>query len=156
MAALNVGAKAPDFELDGSTGKTKLSDLLASHGYVILAFFPASFSPTCTDELNLFQEVSGEFAKLGAQMVGISVDGKWAQQAFAKQGNLEFPVLADFHPQGAVAEKYGVLRSDGTAERALFIIGKDGVIRYSYVSEIGKNPGADRLLEELEKMTAPA
>ncbi len=156
MAALSVGAKAPEFELDGSPGKTTLSDLLAAHDYVILAFFPASFSSVCTDEMNLFQEASGEFAKLGAQMVGISVDGKWTQQAFAKQGNLEFPVLADFHPKGAVAEQYGVLREDGRAERALFIIARDGVIRYSYVSEVGKNPGADRLLEALEKLRAPA
>ena len=156
MAALSVGTKAPDFELEGSPGKTKLSDLLAAHRFVVLAFFPASFSSVCTDEMNLFQEARGEFKRLGAQVVGISVDGMWTQQAFAKQGNLQFPVLADFHPKGAVAEKYGVMRSDGRAERALFIVGSDGVIRYSYVSEIAKNPGVDRLLEALEKMKALA
>jgi peroxiredoxin len=155
MAALKVGVKAPDFELDGSTGKTKLSELLKENEYVILAFFPASFSPVCTNELNLFQEVSGEFEKLSARVVGVSVDGKWVQQAFARQNNLEFPVLADFHPKGAVAENFGVMRSDGVSERALFIIDSGGVVRYSYVSEIGKNPGADRLLEALEKMKAP-
>jgi len=109
----------------------------------------------CTNELNLFQEVSGEFEKLSARVVGVSVDGKWVQQAFARQNNLEFPVLADFHPKGAVAENFGVMRSDGVSERALFIIDSGGVVRYSYVSEIGKNPGADRLLEALEKMKAP-
>lgn len=156
MAALGVGAKAPDFELDGSPGMTKLSEVLAKHDYVVLAFFPAAFSSVCTEELNVLQEAKAEFAKLGAQVVAVSSDGRWTQLAFAKQGGLEFPVLADFHPQGAVAKEYGVLRDGGTSERALFIIAKDGVIRYSYVSEPARNPGVDRLLEALEKLKAPA
>jgi peroxiredoxin (alkyl hydroperoxide reductase subunit C) len=156
MAALPVGSKAPDFELEGSAGKTKLSDLLKESDYVILAFFPAAFSPVCTSELNLYQEVKEEFSELGAEVVGISVDGRWVQQAFAKQNNLTFPVLADFHPRGVVAAQYGVMRNDGVAERALFIIDSDSVVRYSYVSEPTKNPGADRLLEALEKIKTPA
>lgn len=155
MTALPVGSKAPDFELEGSTGKTKLSDLLKENDYVILAFFPAAFSPVCTSELNLYQEVKEEFGHMGAEVVGISVDSRWVQQAFAKQNNLSFPVLSDFHPQGAIAAQYGVMRSDGMAERALFIIGSDSVVRFSYVSELTKNPGADRLLEALEKMKTP-
>jgi len=156
MAALPVGSKAPDFELEGSAGKTKLSDLLKENDYVILAFFPAAFSPVCTSELNLYQEVKEEFAELGAEVVGISVDSRWVQQAFAKQNNLSFPVLADFHPKGTIAAQFGVMRADGMAERALFIVDSDGIVRYSYVSELTKSPGADRLLEALEKMKAPA
>lgn len=155
MAALSVGSKAPDFELEGSAGKTKLSELLKENDYVILAFFPAAFSPVCTNEMNLYQEVKEEFSNMGAEVVGISVDGKWVQQAFAKHNKLDFPVLADFHPKGAIAEQYGVMRNDGMAERALFIVDSEGVVRYSYVSELTKNPGADRLLEALEKMKAP-
>jgi peroxiredoxin len=122
MAALSVGSKAPDFELDGSAGTTRLSDVLKENDYVVLAFFPAAFSPVCTNEMNLYQEVREEFKRMGAEVVGVSVDSKWVQQAFARQNNLDFPVVADFHPKGAVAEKYGVMRSDGMAERALFIV----------------------------------
>jgi len=156
MAALSVGSKAPDFELDGSAGTTRLSDVLKENDYVVLAFFPAAFSPVCTNELNLYQEVREEFNRMGAEVVGVSVDSKWVQQAFARQNNLDFPVVADFHPKGAVAQKYGVMRSDGMAERALFIVDSEGIVRFSYVSELTKNPGADRLLEALEKMTARA
>lgn len=156
MAALSVGSKAPDFELDGSAGTTRLSDVLKENDYVVLAFFPAAFSPVCTNEMNLYQEVREEFKRMGAEVVGVSVDSKWVQQAFARQNNLDFPVVADFHPKGAVAEKYGVMRSDGMAERALFIVDSEGIVRFSYVSELTKNPGADRLLEALEKMTARA
>jgi peroxiredoxin (alkyl hydroperoxide reductase subunit C) len=156
MAALPVSAKAPDFELDGSSGRVRLSDLLKETQYAILAFFAASFSSVCTSELNLYQEVKDEFARLGARVVAISVDSKYVQQAFAKANGLTFPVLADFHPKGAVAEQYGVMRGDGRAERALFIVDSKGIVRYSYVSEIAKNPGADRLLEALEQMKAEA
>jgi peroxiredoxin len=152
MPLLAVGAQAPDFELDGSTGKVRLSDLLKQTDFVILAFFPASFSPVCTNELNLYQEVKDEFARLGAQVVGISVDGRYTQQAFAKANGITFPILADFHPKGAVARQYRVMREDGTAERALYLIDRKQTIRYSYLSETRENPGADRLFDALEAM----
>ncbi|MFB3880775.1 MAG: redoxin domain-containing protein [Armatimonadota bacterium] len=153
MAALQEGAKAPDFTLDGSGGKFALSDALKQHRFVILAFFPAAFSSVCTAEMTLYQEVQGEFARLGASIVGISVDSKYVQTEFAQKNNIQFPLLADFHPKGAVAQKYGVMRDDaGAAERALFIVDSGGVIRYGYVSEVGVNPGADRLLDRLEAL----
>ena len=154
MPPLAVGVKAPDFELDGSAGKVRLSKLLKEGHHVALAFFPLAFSPVCTNEMNLFEEVKDELARLGARVVGVSVDSKYVQHAFAQSNGLTFPVLADFHPKGAVASQYGVMREDGMAERALFIVDHTGVVRYSYVSEIGKNPGADRLLNVLEKMQA--
>jgi peroxiredoxin (alkyl hydroperoxide reductase subunit C) len=117
---------------------------------VVLAFFPAAFSGPCTDQLSLLQELKGEFEKLNAQVVGISVDGPWAQKAFARQLNLEMPLLSDFYPHGEVARTYGVFRDDGVSERALFVVDGKGVIRYSYVSPILENPGADKVLEVLE------
>jgi len=153
MPALQVGEKAPDFELKDTQGNTvRLSDLLKEGKLVILAFYPAAFSPVCGDEMSLYQETQDEFERLGAQVVGISVDNWWSVAAFAKARGITFPLLSDFHPKGAVAAKYGVLRDDGVAERALFIIDPQGVIRYSYVSPILENPGADRVIEALEQV----
>lgn len=152
MAALQEGAKAPDFTLEGSTGRFTLSQALKEHRFVILSFFPLAFSPVCTDEMAVFQEAQEEFERLGAMVVGISVDSHYVQQEFAKKTGVQFPLLADFHPKGAVAQQYGVMRDDGIAERALFIVDSEGVVRYSYVSELRVNPGADRLLEKLEEL----
>ncbi|HUT73575.1 MAG TPA: redoxin domain-containing protein [Armatimonadota bacterium] len=155
MSALQVGARAPDFELK-ATGDTtvRLSELLKQGKHVVIAFYPAAFSPVCGDELSLFQEARDEFARLNAQVIAISVDNVWSADAFAQAKGIAFPLLADFHPKGAVAEKFGVMRDDGIAERALFIIDPRGVIRYSYVSPVAENPGADRLLDALEQMSA--
>jgi peroxiredoxin len=153
MPALPVGSRAPDFELQGTPQQSfKLSNALKETRFVVLAFFPLAFSSVCGDQMTLYQEFVEEFERLGARVVGISVDSRYAQQAFAEAKGIAFPLLADFHPKGAVAEQYGVMRDDGVAERALFIVDSDGVVRYSYVSEPRKNPGADGLLEALEAM----
>lgn len=118
---------------------------------LILCFYPADWSPVCGDQVTLYNEVLPEFHKLGAELLGISVDGVWCHIAFAQARKLHFPLLADFEPKGAVAKKYGVYRRrDGTSERALFVIDEDGIIRWSYVSPIGVNPGADGILTALE------
>ncbi|PSH02696.1 MAG: peroxiredoxin [Acidobacteria bacterium] len=128
-----------------------LSELLGKP--VILAFYPADFSPTCGDQIGLYNEVLPEFQKFGAELLGISVDGPWCHAAFAKARNLHFRLLSDFEPKGAVARQYGVYRAaDGISERALFVIGKDGVITWSYLSPIRENPGADGILEALENL----
>lgn len=153
MAALGVGVKAPDFELFGTPDLAfRLSTALGKSKFTVLAFFPAAFSSVCTEELNLYQELLDEFTRRGAQIVAISVDGKHAQRGFAKANGLTFPVLSDFHPHGAVAQQYGVLGEDGAAERALFIVDSGGSIRFSHVSQRGKNPGADILLDALDGM----
>jgi len=153
MPALAAGSKAPQFELQGTPQQPfRLSDALKETRFVVLAFFPLAFSSVCGDQMSLYQEFVEEFERLGARVVGISVDSRYAQQAFAEAKGIAFPLLADFHPKGAVAEQYGVMRDDGVAERALFIVDSDGVVRYSYVSEPRKNPGADGLLEALEAM----
>jgi len=153
MAALAVGAKAPDFSLKTNAGDTlQLQDLLKQHRYVVLAFYPAAWSPVCGDEVAVFQEVLGELQALGAGIVGISVDNTWSTEAWADAKGISFPLLSDFHPKGAVAKKYGVMREDGITERALFIVDADGIIRYSFVSPILENPGAAGVLEALRGM----
>ena len=150
--ALQPGITAPDFTL-----RTTPNQSISLNQYrgnpVILVFYPADFSPVCGDEMTLFNELLPEFQRLNAEVMGISVDGVWCHLAFSKEKNLKIPLLADFEPKGEVAKKYGVYRKkDGIAERALFLLDKDGIIRYSYVSPIGVNPGADGVLKALESI----
>lgn len=151
---LSPGSKAPDFTLKQSPDQTLgLADLKGRPA--VLVFYPADWSPVCGDELALFNEVLPEFQRYDARIVGISVDGLWCHQAYAKARNLEFPLLADFEPKGAVSRKYGAYREqDGFSERALFVLDADGVIRWSYLSDVGKNPGADGVLSALEHLVA--
>jgi len=119
----------------------------------VLAFYPADWSPVCGDQMGLYNEMLSEFQKFDAEIVGISVDGVWCHDAFAKDRHLHFPLLSDFEPKGEVARKYGAYRhQEGVTERALFVIDKDGVITWSYRSPVAVNPGADGILEALEKL----
>ncbi len=149
-AILNAGAKAPDFSLSVSPDqKLTLSQLRGKP--VILAFYPADWSPVCGDQMALYNEILPEFQKFGAELIGISVDGAWCHAAYAKDHHLHFPLAADFEPKGAVARAYGAYREkEGFCERALFVIDKDGVITWSYCSPILVNPGADGILQALE------
>jgi len=120
---------------------------------VILVFYPEDWSPVCSDQLTLYQEILPEFQKFNAQLLAISVDGVWSHLAFAQERNLSFPLLADFEPKGAVARAYHVYRAhEGTSERALFVIDADGIVRWSSVSPVGVNPGADGILRALEDL----
>jgi peroxiredoxin len=149
---LPAGTKLPDFALPVSPDrKMSLADLRGRPA--ILAFYPADWSPVCGDQMALYNEVLPEFEQYGAQLVGISVDGPWCHRAYAKASNLRFPLLSDFEPKGAFARRCGVYRQgDGTTERALFVLDGDGTIRWSYVSPVNVNPGADGILEALEKL----
>ena len=149
---LPAGKPAPEFELHTTPDqKVSLSDFRGKR--VILSFYPADFSPVCGDQMALYNAVLPEFHKLGAEMIGISVDGAWCHAAFAETRKLHYPLLADFEPKGAVARKYGAYRDqEGTTERALFVIDGDGIIRWSYCSPVGVNPGADGILAALEAM----
>jgi len=101
----------------------------------------------------LYNECNSEFQRHGAELLGIAVDGAWCHAEFARDRHLHFPLLADFEPKGEVAKKYGAYREqDGFAERALFVIDKAGVIFWSYCSPVGVNPGADGILDALEKL----
>jgi peroxiredoxin len=151
---LAAGNVAPDFTLRVTPDQDlTLSDLRGRP--VILAFYPADWSPVCGDQMTLYNEVLPEFRKHDAELLGISVDGVWCHAAFARDRHLHFPLLSDFEPKGAVARKYGAYRKkDGFAERALFVLDRDGTIAWSYCSPIAVNPGADGILEALEQLSA--
>ena len=152
-SALAAGVAAPEFLLNSTPDqKLKLSDFRGNP--VILAFYPADWSPVCGDQMSLYNEILGEFRRHRAQLLGISVDGVWCHRAFADARKLHFPLLADFEPKGDVARAFGVYRTgEGISERALFVLDGDGVVRWSYVSPVGVNPGADGILEALEKLS---
>lgn len=153
---LGAGASAPDFKLRSTPDQfVALSDLRGSP--VILAFYPADWSPVCGDQMALYNEILPEFRRLKANLLGISVDGAWCHSAFAKDRRLHFPLLSDFEPKGAVARDYGAYRTqDGFCERALFVLDSEGTIRWSYISPIGVNPGADGILAALEDLSSKA
>ncbi|WP_248311385.1 peroxiredoxin [Bosea sp. ASV33] len=154
--ALPAGQAAPAFTLPATPDQTvSLDDLRGKP--VILAFYPADWSPVCGDQMALYNEILPEFHKAGAQLVGVSVDGVWCHAAFAGERKLHFPLLSDFEPKGAVARSFGVYRDkEGIAERALFVIDGAGIIRWSFVSPLGINPGADGILEALDNLGAAA
>jgi peroxiredoxin len=149
---LPQGAVAPEFSLHVTPDqKLSLSELRGRP--VILAFYPADWSPVCGDQMALYNEILPDFQKYRAELIGISVDGVWCHAAFAKDRNLHFPLAADFEPKGQVSRAYGVYRSeDGVCERALFVIDKNGAIAWSYCSPIAVNPGAEGILQALENL----
>ena len=151
---LQAGTRAPDFSLHSTPDQTvSLSEFRGQN--VVLAFYPADWSPVCGDQMALYNELLGEFRQHHAVLLGISVDGAWCHKAFAEHRHLRMPLLADFEPKGAVADAYGAYRhKEGVAGRALFVVDGDGVIRWSYLSPIGVNPGADGILETLESLSA--
>ncbi len=151
-AVLTRGDEAPDFSLRSTPDQwLRLSEFRGQP--VILAFYPADWSPVCGDQMTLYNEILPEFQRLGAALIGISVDGVWCHAAFAGDRKLHFPLLADFEPKGAVARLYGVYRDgDGVSERALFVIDSDRIIYWSHVSPIGVNPGAAGIISALEEL----
>jgi peroxiredoxin len=152
MAILSAGTLAPNFSLPSTPDqRVALSDFRGRP--VVLAFYPADWSPVCGDQMALYNEMLGEFRAQKAQLLGLSVDGVWCHAAFAADRKLHFPLLADFEPKGAVARQYGVYREgEGLCERALFLIDAEGVIRWSFLSPIGVNPGADGIFDALDAL----
>ena len=150
---LSPGTPAPAFTLHWTPDQTvSLSEFRGQP--VVLAFYPADWSPACGDQMGLYNEILSEFHRHHAVLLGISVDGVWCHGAFAAARRLHFPLLADFEPKGAVARSYGAYRSaDGVAERALFVLDGQGVVYWSYLSPVGVNPGADGILAALESMS---
>ena len=149
---LEKGTVAPDFELNATPDqKIKLSDFKGKN--VILAFYPADWSPVCGDQMALYNEMLKYFSKHDAQMIGISVDSTWCHNAFQQDRKLHFPLLADFEPKGEVSKAYGVYDDEvGESKRALFVIDKDGNIAWSYLSPTAVNPGANGILDALENI----
>lgn len=150
---VKVGQKAPDFTLKAVSGKIiSLKDYLRKKN-VVISFVPAAWTPVCSDQWPGYNIVQDIFDSNDAVLLGITVDNIPTLYSWTNQmGKLWFDVLSDFWPHGAVAEKFGVLRSDGVAERALFIIDKKGIIRYINVHNINRRPPLEDLVRQLEKL----
>jgi peroxiredoxin len=155
MGILQAGTKAPDFSLNSTPDqKVSLQDFAGKN--VVLVFYPADWSPVCGDQLALYNEILPMLRKQHAEVIGISVDGVWCHNAYSKERNIHFPLLADFEPKGAIAKAYGAYRpQDGVSERALFVINGKGVIHWSHLSPVGVNPGADGILDALDSLSSP-
>jgi len=149
---LKPGSKAPDFTLKTTPDQSvSLRDFRGSP--VVIAFYPADWSPVCSDQMGLYAQVMPEFKKFNAEILGISVDGIWTHLAFAKDRKLNFPLLSDFEPKGAVSRAYGAYEHGvGESARALFVLDEKGIVRWSMQSPDGVNPGADGILSALESL----
>lgn len=149
---LQPGMNAPDFTLSASLGES--FTLSQNRGKrLVLAFYPADWSPVCSDQMTFYNEMLDYFTDQRATLVGISVDGKWCHAAFSNDRKLDFPLLADFEPKGAVSRTYEVYDEEaGESMRALYVIDENGIIRWSYLSPIDVNPGAAGILQALDDM----
>jgi peroxiredoxin len=144
------GTPAPDFSLPDQSGNmVSLGDFAGRK--LMLCFYPLDFSPVCSDQLSIYQEVLPEIEEKGAELVGVSVDSAYCHRAFREHLNLTMPLLADFHPKGAMSRDYGAYQDDfGTDNRSLVLVGEDGVVRWSYASPSPKEiPGANLIFDAL-------
>ncbi len=154
---LKVGDEAPDFELRSLGGLTISLDQYLEKKNVVISFIPAAWTPVCSAQWPEYNNAKDMFDKNDAILLGISVDNtpslySWTKNMCGVDGGLWFPVLSDFHPHGAVAKKYGVLRSNGLSERALFVIDKKRIIRFIDIHDINKKPPLAELQKALEDL----
>lgn len=149
---LQKGSPAPNFKLDATPDQAlTLNDFKGKR--LILAFYPADWSPVCSDQMALYNATLKYFHKQNAEVIGISVDSKWCHMAFGQSRKLHFPLLADFEPKGKVSKDYGAYDEvSGQSKRALFVIDEQGIVQWSYLSPDGINPGADIIIDALEEM----
>ena len=154
LVPLPAGTIAPNFALR-HTFQTHLSLASLRGNPIILVFYPSDWEPVSREQLTLYQEYAGEFARYGASLIGISVDQTWSHAAFAADARLDFPLLADFQPRGAVARMYGVYRPrEGVSARALFVLDREGIIRFGQVYPDQLDPGVDGILTTLEALAS--
>jgi peroxiredoxin len=147
---IEPGTSAPDFTLPNHRGEqVSLSDFKGRR--LMLVFYPADFSPACSDQLSIYQEVLDQISKAGVQLVGVSVDSSWTHNAFRKQLGLEMPLLSDFHPKGAVSASYGAYRDEwGTTNRSLVLIDEQGIVRWVHESPTPiEIPGANLIFDAI-------
>jgi peroxiredoxin len=150
---LKVGDKAPDFSLESITGERVSLGRFLGKKNVVISFVPAAWTPVCSDQWPGYNIAKGIFDDNDAVLLGITVDNIPTLYAWTQEmGGVWFPVLSDFWPHGAVADRYGVLRSDGMSERAIFVIDKEGIVRYIDVHDINERPHLEALAEELAKL----
>lgn len=149
---LKTDTKAPTFKLNSTPDQTVSLNQLKGKK-VVLLFYPADWSPVCSDELAIFNAATKLFEKYNAVVVAISVDNVWSHDAFAKKQNLHFPLLSDFEPKGQIATHYDVYnKKAGVCKRAIYLIDEKGIIQWHYVSPDGVNPGVDGVLNALEQI----
>jgi peroxiredoxin (alkyl hydroperoxide reductase subunit C) len=156
VAVIAPGTPAPEFRLATEDGGKFTREDLAGQT-TVLVFYPFAFSPVCTDQLSVYQDVLGEFEAKGAKLYGVSCDATWSQKAFRESLNVTIPQLSDFEPKGATCEAFGVLHTGGFPQRALVIVGPDGVVRWSYEAPSpAELPGANLIFDGLEAAAAAA
>ena len=148
------GTPAPDFTLQTEDGgQLTLADLKGST--TVLVFFPFAFSPLCTDQFSVYQEVLGEFEARGAKLYGVSCDASWSLKAFREKLGVSIPMLSDFEPKGETCRAFGVYHPAGFAQRALVIIDPDAIVKWSYEADTpGELPGANLIFDGLAAATA--
>jgi len=156
--SLQVGDRAPDFTLPAVNGEKISLSQYRGEKNVVLSFVPAAWTPVCSDQWPGYNLAEDLFIKNNAILLGITVDNvptlySWTKQMCPVDDKLWFPVLSDFYPHGAVAHQYGVLRTEGVSERALFVIDKEGIIRYIDVHDINERPPLEDLAQALEKLS---
>jgi peroxiredoxin len=152
---IEPGQPAPDFTLPNHKGEqVSLSDFKGRR--LMLVFYPSDFSPVCTDQLSVYQEVLGEVQEAGVELVGVSVDSSWTHRAFRKQLGIEIPLLADFHPKGEMSRRYGAYLEDwGTTNRSLVLIDEEGVVRWVHESpSVVEIPGANLIFDAVAHASA--
>ena len=150
MPPVEAGQPAPEFSLATYEGdRFTRADLEGR--ITVLVFYPHAFSPVCTDQLSVYNELLGEFAARGATLYGVSCDATWSQQAFMHRLGVEIEQLSDFEPKGRTCEAFGVLHPGGYAERAIVVVGPDLVVRWSHESEsLDELPGANLIFDALQ------
>jgi peroxiredoxin len=149
---IEAGAEAPGFTLPDQAGNdVSLGDFAGSR--LVLAFYPADFSPICTDQLSIYQEVLGEIEERNAKLVGVSVDSSFCHAAFAEKLGLTIPLLADFHPKGEVCRAYGAMIEErGHSNRSLVLVGEDGRVEWSFAPPTPLEiPGANLIFDALDQ-----
>lgn len=152
---IEPGTRAPDFALADQDGnEVALASLRGET--VVLAFYPLDFSPVCTDQLNVYQEILPELARARARLYGVSVDSAFAHKAFQRELGISIPLLADFHPKGEVARRFGVFNPErGMSQRALVMVDPEGIVRWSHISPSPLEiPGANLIFDALEQAAA--
>jgi len=152
---VEAGAPAPDFSLRNQDGETVTLESLRGRT-VVLVFYPLDFSPVCTDQLNVYQEVLGDLQARGVDLYGVSVDSAYSHKAFQEKLGVTIPLLADFHPKGEVARRFGVYDEErGVSARALVMVGPDGIVKWSYRSPSPLEiPGANLIFDALDEPAA--
>jgi peroxiredoxin len=152
VTVIGAGQPAPDFTLARHQGEPFTRADLEGRA-TVLVFYPFAFSPVCTDQLSVYNELLADFAERGTTLYGVSCDAVWSQQAFKEQLGIAIEQLSDFEPKGATCRAFGVLHPGGFAQRALVLIGPDAVVRWSYEAPSpGELPGANLLFDALESL----